>query len=383
MKSMHLGMPEGVRDEIGSLASGREELERKLKDLFIANGCELIRTPTFEFADVFSALENGDADLYTFTDRSGELLALRSDMTASIARVLASHYELDDYPVSLAYCEKMYRSSRTYRGKAHEFTQAGVEYIGLATEEADENVLVLLSDALEVSGLSSHAIHIGDSRFLPALFQEWGLSEKALPYIKRDIAKKNFVALTRDLTSAAVSPERIAFLLELMTSAGRRSFLGRVRDQLGGNETLSSVSRLSSLLERLYKDGISEHVVIDFSVVAYASYYTGIVFQAYAPGSGRNVAVGGRYDRLLGTYGRDLPAIGFAIEVEDLPLPLLPQKRHVFTIGDGPRAREGNARLRSEGAIVESSSFADDVSLAEYLKHHSFDQVIDYRREEK
>ena len=143
MKNFALYIPEGVKDYIGEEAALKERIQNTVKKIFRTNSYNLVETPSFEYLDVFSLGEESfqQPSLYHFVSRQGELMALRSDMTRSIARVIGSQKIENQLPQRFCYLSNSFRYPERYQGKLHEFTQAGIELIGNKRLEADAEVI--------------------------------------------------------------------------------------------------------------------------------------------------------------------------------------------------------------------------------------------------
>ena len=143
MKRKLLHTPEGVRDIYNSECARKRILQESLHELFRQYGYHAIETPAFEFFDIFGK-EIGTTpsrDLYKFFDREGNTLALRPDMTPSIARCVAKYYGDEEFPVRLCYMGNIYINNSSYQGRLKESTQLGAELIGDNSVDADAEIL--------------------------------------------------------------------------------------------------------------------------------------------------------------------------------------------------------------------------------------------------
>ena len=246
---------------------------------------------------------------YRFFDERGELLALRSDMTIPIARVVATRYPTAELPLRFCYFQHAYRSVQPQRGQPREMLQAGVELVGAPGPEGTAEVLTVLCEALEAAGLENWRVGLGDASLYPRLLDRVGVPEAARPQILHELVTRDYVGLAREV-EAFGAPE----LLELP-------------QRRGGPEILD-VPEAEGLaaLNGLLAPQVAERMIFDLGLTRPLTYYTGVVFEVYDAAFGTPIGGGGRYDDLLGRFGRPLPACGWALDVERI---------HAARVGEG------------------------------------------------
>ena len=314
-----LHTPEGVRDIYGSEFVQKFELQQLLYRVLAERGYQGIETPTFEFFDVFSR-EVGTVpsrELYKFFDKEGNTLALRPDMTPSIARAVSKYFH-DETPIRLCYMGNTFINYDKYQGRLKETTQLGAELMGEESVSADVELLSVLVEALKAAGLEEFQVSVGQVEFFKALLKEAGIGSGAEESLRRLISDKNRFAAEELLADYELSPKLRETFLEMATLSGSAEALEKAKALTDNPEALKALGRLEDIYRGLKEKGFEKYISFDLSMLSKYNYYTGIVFRAYSYGYGEPVAKGGRYDTLLSHFGRELPAVGFAIVVDQL-----------------------------------------------------------------
>lgn len=393
MKDYKLHIPEGVKDYIGAEAARKEMIQNKVKEVFHSFSYDLIETPTFEYFDVFNVGEVSfqQPSLYHLINRQGEFMALRSDMTRAIARVVCTQENNALLPGRYAYMANSFRYPERYQGKMHEFTQAGVELIGKNSLEADAEVIKVAVAALEAVGLKDFTVHIGSSRFLEYMLKDLGLDEAFRTSIYLAIEQKDAVKLKKLLKEAAMDADTLDMILELTQCTGNITMLRTVKEKITSKAAKEALEDLEKLYNLLEEEGVSEYILFDFSIMSYGNYYTGMMFQIFTLGIGSAIGEGGRYDRLLNQFGRDLPAVGFGLHInfimqrliQDQPLENSATSRTLVVCERATRkvcVRVAN-NLRSQGLVIENSLFDTLEESLAYAKAAGFGGVLYFKSE--
>ncbi len=334
-----LHTPEGVRDIYGSEFVQKFELQQLLYRVLAGRGYQGIETPTFEFFYVFSR-EVGTVpsrELYKFFDKEGNTLVLRPDMTPSIARAVSKYFH-DETPIRLCYMGNTFINYDKYQGRLKETTQMGAELMGDGSVASDVELLSVLIEALQEAGLREFQVSVGQVEFFKALLREAGIGNAAEESLRRLISDKNRFG-AEELLSGYEIPEKLRdTFLEMATLTGGEEALKKARSLTENAEALEALSRLQEIYEGLKSKGYERYVTFDLSMLSKYNYYTGIIFHAYSYGYGEPIAKGGRYDNLLSHFGRELPAVGFAIVIDQLQRALRNDaKKKADAAGDGRR----------------------------------------------
>ncbi len=310
-------VPPGSQDLLAGDVRRRRRVQREFFALAEAGGYQEVIPPTFEYEEVFTRGAGAElgARLIRFVDRDGRLVALRADFTSAIARVVATRLASAPLPLRLCYAGKVYRQEPEGGGRRRELFQLGAELIGDAGPAADVEVIRLAIALLRALDVPDFQINLGDIRFVRPLLA--GLAPAQAEALRAAIDRKDRAALAagaRELGAPAAVARALAALPELI---GRSEVLLRARSLASGAEGEAAIERLRAV-DALLTEEERAHVVYDLGEIRGLGYYTGIQFEVFVAGVGRAVGYGGRYDHLLALYGADRPAVGFALETDDL-----------------------------------------------------------------
>ena len=341
--------PPGTRDVLPEEMRELRALEAALRVAFDEHGYGEVATPTIEYAE---ALRRGDDRYanaaYRFFDERGELLAMRSDMTIPIARLVATRMQNVEPPFRLSYIANAFRAVNPQRGQMREFTQAGVELIGAAAPEGTAEVIEVLGAALDAVGLTRAVVGLGDADLYRQLLAEFGVHGEARDRILDRLATHDLVGLELAVDEVQnLDSESRATLLALPAMRGGPEVLDHAM-QLGGQAVERASQRLRATYESLAARGVADRVRLDLGLLRDLGYYTGAILEVYDPALGHILGGGGRYDSLIGRFGRDLPAAGFALYVERLHVAETEEERGIRARSGDARARDSTTRDRSE-----------------------------------
>lgn len=333
MNQKLLHTPEGVRDIYGKEYAKKRKVEGLLRSLIESFGYGEIQTPTFEFFDVFSR-EIGTTpskDLYKFFDKEGNTLVLRPDFTPSIARCAAKYFREEKSPIRLSYKGNTFTNTSNLQGKLKELTQMGAELINDPSVEADGEIIALVVEALKSIGLKEFQVSIGQVEYFKGLCQEAGLDEETELDLRACISGKNYFAAQELLQERNVSQPYLETLLKVADLFNSMTSLNDAKLLVKNERSLAAIERLEKLDKVLELYGVKEHVSYDLGMLSKYNYYTGVIFKAYTFGVGNAVVTGGRYNSLLGRFGKEAPAVGFAIVIDDVLEALSRQKKEFQT----------------------------------------------------
>lgn len=328
MKINLLHTPEGVRDIYGTEYARKLNVENLIRQQFSLYGYEDIQTPTFEFFDVFSR-EVGTTpsrELYKFFDSEGNTLVLRPDFTPSMARCAAKYFSEGDTPLRFCYQGNTFTNTSSLQGKLREVTEMGTELINDAGVEADGEIIALVIESLLAVGLSEFQISIGQVEYFKGMCAQAGLEEATELELRDFISGKNIFGADDLLVTKGVDELHRHMLIGITDLFGSAEVLRRAEEQADNQRSKNSIIRLKKLYEVLCDYGVDNYISFDLGMLSRYNYYTGVIFKAYAYGIGDVIVKGGRYDNLLGRFGKPAPAVGSVIVIDNLMSALTRQK---------------------------------------------------------
>ena len=327
-------IPPGTRDVLPEEMRELRALERSLLEAFEGFGYGQVATPTIEYDAV---LRRGDAHAagaaYRFFDERGDLLALRSDMTIPIARLVANRCRDAEPPFRFSYVGRAYRAVSPQRGQMREFMQAGVELIGAPAPGGTAEVVEVLCAALDAAGLNRAVIGLGDADLYGQLLLELDVDGDSAERILDRLAAHDLVGLESEVEAAGIDKAGRETLRALPNLRGGSEILERAHE-LGGEAVEKATSRLQASYEALGERGVADRVRLDLGLLRDLGYYTGAILEVYDPALGHILGGGGRYDDLLGRFGWEQPAVGFAFFLERLHVAQAEEER---IAGEGQR----------------------------------------------
>jgi ATP phosphoribosyltransferase regulatory subunit len=304
-------IPAGTRDVLPEEMRELRAIGGSLRGAFEEAGYGEVHTPALEYEEVLlRGDERAAGARYRRFDEQGAVLALRSDMTIPIARVVATRYAGVEPPLRFAYLAHAWRATDRGVGEPREFLQAGIELIGVPGADGEAEVVALTVAALDAAGLRRHRVGVGDGQLYRRLLSSFGVPAEAHMPLLETLSRRDLVGLEGQVE-------------QLGLEADRRDLLVRLPQLRGGADILGETPGLEGLQElhaQLEARGVADRVIYDLGLVRELGYYTGAVFEVYDPAVGFTLGGGGRYDELIGRFGRDLPACGLALDVQRVHL---------------------------------------------------------------
>lgn len=388
MKKYDRITPEGTRDALFAECTLRREIENRLHGLFASRGYSEIITPTLEFYDVF----NRDAQpfpmekLYKLTDSKGRLMVLRPDNTVPIARVCATRLRNAALPLRLCYQQTIYLSSPSLKGRDDEITQAGIELIGSDSHMADLEVIAAAIDALKACG-EDFTLELGNAAFFGELMAQLSANEETKNTIRECIEAKNYPELG-DILDALPQSDTTKALRMLPRLFGGEEVFEKAAALCSGQRFASILKELHMLWRSVAQFAGTDRVTVDLGMVHRTDYYTGMILRGYLSGYGEEILSGGRYDKLLDEFGYDVPATGFAVNIDAVVKVLsrqqdaapIPQTNSNVLIwaaeGCEADAIEAAENLRKKGLVVEHSLSETLDEAKDYAARHDIDTVL-------
>lgn len=306
--------PKGTRDFYPDDMAVREAVFSSWRSTCERYGFEQFDAPMFEHLDLYTQKSGDEIEkqLYVFQDKAGRSLALRPELTPSLARMVAAKGNNLKRPVRWYSIPRLFRYEKMQKGRLREFFQLNMDILGILETSADAELIAASVDMMRDLGFTNadFGVHVSSRSLLEQLFLSMGIPSVKLPALYAALDKRHKVpkeVFEADL-AAAVSPEVSPAAVSEALSATSLADLAR----LGG--PIPAATQLEELFTHMAGYGMSDYVSFDIGIVRGLAYYTGIVFELFdAKRSLRAIAGGGRYDKLVKLYGGpDTPATGFA-----------------------------------------------------------------------
>jgi ATP phosphoribosyltransferase regulatory subunit len=314
--------PSGTRDFLPDEMRELRAMTDRVRAVFERAGYGEVYTPALEYETTFARSDTSASQpAYRVFDELGNVLVLRADMTIPIARMVATRYQDAEPPLRFCYFAHAYRGVRPQRGQSRELLQAGIELVGAGGPEGTVEVLSVLCAALDAAGLETFRIGLGDASIYPAVLDRLGVDPERRERILNELYDGDFVGLQHEVSALDLDPEDAALLLRVPQTRGGPDVLKALPGPL--EHAATGMRAVHDLLA----PEVAQRIIFDLGLVRSLGYYTGAVFQVYDPAYGVPIGIGGRYDGLLGQFGRPLPAVGFALNVERLHVALTSEER--------------------------------------------------------
>ncbi|OZS78283.1 hypothetical protein CF394_05860 [Tetzosporium hominis] len=374
--------PLGMRDTLPRLYAQQHTIRAEAMDYMRKHGYEFIQTPSLEYFETIGKISSLDeAALFKLVDNQGEMLVLRPDLTTPIARIAAAKLLKEKNPLRLAYSSTVFRAQQREGGRPAEFEQLGLELLGDTSALADSEMLQMAAGLLKSLGLQNFTITVGHAGLINHAIDNLIPDSTERDRVRHFLVDKNFVGIDRWAATYADSEQFFAFFQQSIRGTTLKELLEQfpVLQTEAAEQFLSVSNWIDDLPE------LKEHFQLDPLVVSHMHYYTGMVFEVYAEGSGFALGNGGRYDDLLEQFGMKVGATGFSIRLdyllEILPTAVdAPTRTLIYTDQESTRdANQQAAALRVQGNYV-TVQYKESV-LDKTAFERNFDDVIDLTKE--
>jgi histidyl-tRNA synthetase len=322
----------GMRDLLAEEAVLLRRVESEARGVARLYGYREIVTPVVESYDLLSAKagEEVKSRMFVFKDLGGRDVALRPEFTASVARLVATSLRNMPRPLRLFSVGSVYRYDEPQRGRHREFWQTNYELMGSSRPEADAEILLLTDSLMHAAGLKKFTFKVGHVGVLRGVLNQAGLREDVQGAVMQLMDKKLYNDAFKLVESASVSEKCMMTLRKLVDLKGKDviAVVDRVVEQVGDYEkSVEAARNLGEVLNILLKSGCKTNITVDAGFARGLEYYTGQIFEVYAPDVDVALGGGGRYDRLIELFGGDpTPAVGVAHGVDRIMLALQMQK---------------------------------------------------------
>ncbi|MEY8762237.1 MULTISPECIES: ATP phosphoribosyltransferase regulatory subunit [Clostridium] len=373
-------IPDGTKDILFEECSKKINLENILRKIYVSSGYMEVKSPTLEFYDTFSGKNSivPQERIYKLIDRQGRILVLKADMTTPIARIAGTKLEKVIHPLRLCYNSNVYRASESLKGKNSEITQSGIEIIGADNIAADAEVIMTGITCLLNCGLKNFKIEIGHAKLFNALVKPLNVDAEIKEELRKSIDMKNFTLLKKILRANRDRLDKDSFniLSELPGLFGGVEAIEKAADITGNEEALKCLEDIEKVYKTVKSTGLERYLAVDLGMAYHMDYYTGIIFRGYTHGFGEDILSGGRYDNLIGQFGDEEPAVGFAIDVDGVMAALefsngfcneIHKKVLIYCDKkDFESAYEKALKFRNDGIIAEMSLIDDEREARKY-----------------
>jgi ATP phosphoribosyltransferase regulatory subunit len=351
-------IPPGTQILIGRAAHRRRVLERAICSVFEGWSYEEIIPPIFDYYDVFAkGMGAGEEEhFYRFIDREGNILALRPEFTSLVAKTAATRLAGSPKPIRLFYSGEVLRFEKPKGGRQREFAQIGIEHYGGAKKTADVEILLIAVETFQRLGIQGFQINLGSVDFFGGIVDRMELPQEQIDGLKEVLSIKDQPGLEALLQKLPLDDRRKNILRAVPHLTGGKAVIAEARGLVKNSrsvEALDHLEEIQSIFERL---DLAQHLTIDLGEIRGFDYYAGILFRAYVRGFGFEVASGGRYDGLPGSFGEDLPAVGFSFSldrVEQIVTPTLDVSDVTPASIDAVQGFEKALELRKAGKAVK------------------------------
>lgn len=316
-KSGNTHTPAGLTDILVKECELKFKIETAAREVFARHGYHVVQPPMFEYYDVYDAAVTKAENMFKFFDNNGLMLALRPDLTTSVARIAATK-PLGELPYRIAYSGSAFRNDETFSNdRRREFSQAGIELIGNGGTDADAEVIEIAIEALLKFGVKDFQIDMGHADYYKGLAEIAGLDPIVSDKLRANINDKDFVAIEGILDGIDIDEKLKEVFMELPKMfGGIETAVAAAKNPIIGEKSRAALENLISVYEILKGKGLDKYISTDLGMVPNLDYYTGIIVKGFAKGVAFPICSGGRYDNLTEKFGKALPATGIAIGIE-------------------------------------------------------------------
>ena len=385
-------LPSGFRDIFPVEAEERNSIRASIKKEFELWGYGEIKTPVVEFTKNLSAGigKNWTNKLISFFDFDGSLVSLRTDMTVPIARFTGMRIKKGQLPVRFCYFANSFRRTGQQKGEKREYNQAGLEFIGSDSYMCDVEALLIIVNILNKMVPDNFLIGLGDAGIIEALFSWLNLNDKDKEYVRNNLIAKNYVSIREYL--AKIDKIKTEVFFNLIKPEKDIEKILSIINEINDKKLSKSFVNLETVYEILKELNISRYFIIDIGILRDFDYYTGLMFEAYSSNINSILGSGGRYDKLIRKFGLDVPATGFALDIDILhksmkesSIPVFNDKIRLMLCSetdDFSKLLKYSEKVRKENIIVEIMfKRISDINIIAKEKKFDFTGIINNKFE--
>ncbi len=389
---MDFKKPRGTRDFLFNDMNERKYVENTIREIVENYGFKEIKTPIFEDLELFTT-KSGESikeELYHFQDKSERNLALRPELTASVARLYNNNLTREAKPLKMYYYGSCFRYERPQAGRFRQFWQFGLEVIGGQPVYNEAEIIVLVNDVLSKLEIRNYEIAIGHLGIIKSVLTHLNITPEKQSEIIASIDKEDYDLLDDILDSLEVPDKYKSIINKIITVDGKKELLADLKENIDIDDTIEMIEELEEILGVIESFGYYDYNV-KLSIARGLDYYTGLVFEVYVDdlGAQKQITGGGTYN-LMGLFdSQEIESTGFAfgfdrimeaIHVQNIQIPE-DTKPRVLVI---PVKKEFRDNAISIAQQLRHNNIVTDIDLKgkklkknlSYADSHNFNKVI-------
>jgi len=309
-------LPFGFRDIFPVEQHERKSIEEIVRNIFINWGYGEIRTPVVEYTKNLSAGvgKNWKDKLISFFDNDGNLVSMRADMTVPVARLTGMRIKKEQLPVRFFYFANSFRQSGLQKGQKRVLNQAGLELIGSDEFIADIEVLIILITILERLGIKNFKLGLGHIMLIEGICEWFGLESSEYTVIRKNLISNNLVEIQNLLFQK--DKKKVKLFMEIIKPSDNINKILKLIKDIENKKVASSFNYIKKVYDFLQNFGFDKYLITDLGTIRDFDYYSGLIFEVFCSGTSGSIGSGGRYDGLVEKFGFDVPATGFALDID-------------------------------------------------------------------
>lgn len=329
-----ISTPRGMDDLLPEEMKIKRWIEEEIRNCFFLYGYEEIETPTIEFYELFEAKSGEEIRerMFVFEDKHKRKLVLRPEMTASVARLVASKLKTFTLPIRLGYIADCYRYDEPQWGRKRRFWQGGFELIGSDKLAADAEILIISNDVFNRLNIKNHYFKIGHVGILRSIMEEYKISEQVQDKVLSLMDQKKYeqaFSLIKEKSGNIDTKDLIKTIELLLSISGESNEVFKKGHEIlfSWPMVLKKLENLEEIINIAIESGVNSTFNVNLAFARGLEYYTGMIFEQYASSSSLALNGGGRYDKLISLFGgKDTPAVGCAIGITRIQEYLIEEK---------------------------------------------------------
>jgi histidyl-tRNA synthetase len=357
----------GMRDFLPEEAKMMKYIEGKARKIAGLYGYKEIITPVVESHGLLTAKAGEEVRLrmYAFKDLGGRMIALRPELTPSVARLVATTLRNEPRPFRLFCVGSLYRYDEPQQGRYREFWQSNFELMGSSKPEADAEIIMLTNSLMEAVGLNNCVFKVGHVGVLRGILSQEKVDEKTENEVMQLMDKKQYDDALKLVEGAGVSGKCVATLRKLMELKGGRVFeiIEKMKEYVKGYEkAVDATENLQEILKLVLESGCEIDMTVDAGFARGLEYYTGMIFEVYVPELDIALGGGGRYDRLIELFGGEpTPAVGIAHGIDRIMMAM--QRQKTLKMGEENRVMMIPVKSELKGEALKISRMLRDADI--------------------